>query len=69
MADSARLETALAAYEREHEFARRVSLSVEDRLRWDLPRRPPATGAYRWFRSPNVIDLEAVRHLRRQGRL
>ena len=44
-------------------------MPVEDGLRLGLSREQPAVGAYRWFRSENVVDLEAVRHLKQEGRL
>ena len=34
-------------------FLRKVVLSEEDRRRYGVP----WSGGYRWFRSPNVIDL------------
>jgi hypothetical protein len=34
-------------------FLRRVVLPEEDRRRYGVP----WSGGYRWFRSPNVIDL------------
>jgi hypothetical protein len=50
---------ALAEYEAQHDFARQVTLPWEDRpiyMGWQ--------GGYRWFRSPNVIDLVKVRLIR-----
>ena len=38
---------------------RRLILCEEDRRR--LFPATPWTGGYRWFKSPNVIDLEAYR--------
>jgi hypothetical protein len=53
---------ALAEYEAEHEFARQVLPSVEDRIRY-MP-QAKWEGGYRWFRSPNVICLEKYRRLK-----
>jgi hypothetical protein len=58
---------ALAAYEAEHDFARRVTMPVEDRAKY-LP-AAKWDGGYRWFKSPNVICLEKFRWLRAKGRI
>ena len=57
-----RITDALAKYEAEHEFARRVSLPVEDRAKY-MP-QVKWSGEYRWFRSPNVVCLEKCRRLK-----
>jgi hypothetical protein len=61
------IEEVLAEYEAEHEFARRITLPVEDRAKY-MP-RAKWEGGYRWFRSPNVVDLEKCRRLRAIGRI
>jgi hypothetical protein len=58
------LTEALAKYEAQHEFARRITLPVEDRLRYHIPGVEGAEGAYRWFRSPNVACIEKYRLLK-----
>jgi hypothetical protein len=61
------LKEALAEYEAKHDFARQITLPVEDwarympRVRWD--------GGYRWFRSPNVVCLEKYRLLRERAKI
>jgi hypothetical protein len=59
------LAEALDDYEAKHEFARKISLPVEDRAKF-MPLAKWESG-YRWFRSPNVICLEKVRWLKRQS--
>lgn len=66
MSTRSTIQDALAAYEAEFEFARSILLPVEDQVRFGIPRQ--AIG-YRWFESPNVIDLEKVRRLKSAGRL
>jgi hypothetical protein len=61
MVDTDRIDDALVRYEADHEFARQVLLPVEDQLRYGL--RHQQTG-YRWFRSPNIVDLEKYRRLK-----
>jgi len=51
----------LAEYEREHEFLRRHTIPEEDRHRYTTAEW---AGAYRWFRSPNVVCLEKARLVR-----
>jgi hypothetical protein len=65
MMQSIRILDALAAYEVEYEFARQVSLPVEDRMKF-MP-QAKWEGGYRWFRSPNVICLEKVRRLKQRS--
>ena len=38
-----------------HDFWRKLILPEEDRRNQRCP--PPWTGSYRWFRSPNIVDL------------
>jgi hypothetical protein len=54
---------ALAEYEARHEFARQISMPVEDRLVY-MPQAKPEAGPYRWFRAPNVVCLEKWRRLK-----
>jgi hypothetical protein len=63
-----RIADALAAYEAEHDFARRILLPVEDRPKY-MPRVKWEGGSYRWFRSPNVVCLEKYRLLKAAGRI
>jgi hypothetical protein len=67
---NSRISAALAAYEREHEFARQVTLPVEDKLRYFPQLSSETVGAYRWFRAEatNVVCLEKVRRLKSQDR-
>jgi hypothetical protein len=37
----------------------RLVMPEEDRRRY--PQAPPWAGGYRWFRSPNVVDLQSYR--------
>jgi hypothetical protein len=64
-----RLREALATYEREHEFARTITLSVEDRAKFFPGISPDLAGAYRWFKSPNIVCLEKYRRLKAAGRI
>jgi hypothetical protein len=52
----------LARYDREHEFLRQLTIPEEDRRIYTSARW---TGEYRWFRSPNVVDLVAVQRVLR----
>jgi|GEM_PF-791636 hypothetical protein len=61
-----RVTEALAEYEARHEFARLVTLPVEDRVKY-MP-RAKWEGGYRWFRADNVICLEKIRQLKSQDR-
>ena len=45
--------------EADESFLRKFTLSVEDRL--VHPTSPQWDGGHRWFRSPNVIDLQDYR--------
>jgi hypothetical protein len=63
-----RIADALAEYEAEHDFARRVSLPVEDRATY-MPQAKWEGGAYGWFRAPNVVCLEKCRRLKAMGRI
>jgi hypothetical protein len=67
---NSRISAALAAYEREHEFARQVTLPVEDKLRYFPQLSSEAVGAYRWFKAEanNLVCLEKVRRLKSQDR-
>jgi hypothetical protein len=58
---------ALAQYEAEHDFARQITLPVEDRGKY--MREVKWESGYRWFRSPNVVCLEKYRFLRAVGRI
>jgi hypothetical protein len=60
--DPKKLADALAEYEAEHEFARQVTLPVEDRATY----MPTAKweGGYRWFKAANVVCLEKVRRVK-----
>jgi hypothetical protein len=60
--DAKKIADALAEYEAEHEFARSVTLPVEDRAKY-MP-QAKWEGGYRWFRSPNVVCLEKARRLK-----
>jgi hypothetical protein len=55
----------LAQYEADRQFLRRFTLPQEARA---LVTDTPWPGGYRWFRSPNVVCLEKVRAILRQGR-
>ena len=68
MAASRRIEDALREYESQFDFARRVSLSVEDRAKY-MPPAKCEIGGYRWFRSKNVVCLEKYRLLKTTGRI
>ena len=67
MPEPKRITDALAEYEAEHEFARQVSLPVEDRAKY-MP-QVKWSGEYRWFRSENIICLEKYRRLKAAGRI
>jgi hypothetical protein len=67
MVATKRITEALAEYEAEHEFARQVSLPVEDRAKY-MP-QVKWSGEYRWFRGENIICLEKCRRLRAAGRI
>jgi hypothetical protein len=54
----------LAKYEADHQFLRRFTLPQEDRL----ATMAPWSGGYRHFRASNVVCLEKVRAVLRQGR-
>lgn len=43
---------------KEEEFWRRMILPVEECLRYGLTK---PSGAYRWFKSPNVVAIEHYR--------
>lgn len=60
------IKEALAAYDAEHTFARRVLPAEEDRRRLTTAQWQ---GGFRWFRAPNVICLEKARKLRAEGRI
>lgn len=47
----------LSKVEDEDAFWQRLILPEEDRI-------TPYVGGYRWFRSPNVVDLAKVRRLK-----
>jgi hypothetical protein len=57
---------AIAEYDKEHAFARRLTLPEEDRAQYTSARWE---GGYRWFRSPNVVCLEKYRRLKALGRI
>jgi hypothetical protein len=59
---SPKIAEALAQYEAEHEFARLVIPSVEDRVKY-MP-QAKWEGGYRWFKSDKVVCLEKVRRLK-----
>jgi hypothetical protein len=63
-----RIRQALAEYERKFEFARRITLPVEECARL-FPRAAWTPSSYRWFESENVIDLMKLRQLRNAGKL
>jgi hypothetical protein len=63
-----RITEALAEYEAEHDFARQVSLPVEDRAAY-MPQAKWEGGSYRWFRAPNVVCLGKCRRLKVMGRI
>lgn len=67
MPASERITDALAEYEAGYEFARLVTLPVEDRAKY-MP-QAKWSGEYRWFRSHNIICLEKYRRLKAAGRL
>jgi hypothetical protein len=58
---------ALAQYEAEHDFARQITLPVEDRVKYMSEVKWES--GYRWFRSLNVVCLEKYRFLRAAGRI
>jgi hypothetical protein len=62
MVSTLTLTQRLAAYEArpENVFARVIMLAEEDRV---TPKAHWNEAGYRWFKSPNVIDLEKVRRL------
>ena len=66
-ASAKKVDQALAEYEAGYEFARHVTLPVEDRRQYT----PTAIwqGGYRWFRSPNIVCLEKVRRLKAAGQI
>jgi hypothetical protein len=43
------------------DFRRRLTFAEEDRRRLTTA---PWTGGFRWFRAPNVVDLESYRRQR-----
>jgi hypothetical protein len=55
------ISEAMARYEDEHTFARRLILPEEDRAKYTSTKWE---GGYRWFRSPNVVCLEKYRRLK-----
>jgi hypothetical protein len=57
-----RITDALAEYEAQHQFARQVSLPVEDWGKY-MP-QSKWRGGYRWFRASNVVCLEKYRLLK-----
>ena len=65
-ADMVTLAEAAAKYEEEHAFARKVVLPEEDRA---LITSALWRGGYRWFRSPNVIQLERYRTTAEMARI
>jgi hypothetical protein len=60
------LAEAMTKYEEEHAFARRVVPPEEDRA---LFTSAPWEGGYRWFKSPNVIQLEIYRNREETARI
>ena len=68
MVATKRITDALAEYEAEHDFARQVSLPMEDRVTY-MPQAKWEGGSYRWFRAPNVVCLEKCRLLKAMGRI
>ena len=62
-----KVDEALAEYEAGFEFARHVTLSVEDRR--DFVPETAWQGGYRWFKAPNVICLEKIRALKKAGKI
>jgi hypothetical protein len=64
MFDRQRVLDLLNQYEADHAFAREIIPPVEDQLRWPALTLAALPNTYRWFRAPNVIDLEKIRRLR-----
>jgi hypothetical protein len=58
---SNRIAAALADYEAEFDFVRRITMPEEDGRRFMPNERREVS--YRWFRAPNVICLEKCRRL------
>jgi hypothetical protein len=57
---------AIAEYDEEYAFARRLTLPEEDRAQYTSAKWEDG---YRWFRSPIVICLEKYRRLKALGRI